>query len=83
MAANYQPPDGEDGALSSLNEAIDALNLAKGSNTITPAKAAFSAVTTLLSTISKVCFHPLHVDQLLDNVYRTRWSTKWTLSNWV
>ena len=71
-AKGYQRLDGEDGALSSLNQAIDALNLAKGSSTIAPAKAAFSAVTTLLSTISKVRFHPLHVGKLLDNVYRTR-----------
>ena len=72
MAANYQRPKGEDGAFSSLNEAIDALNHAKGSS-ITPAKAAFGAIDNLLCTI-RVGFHPVHVGRLLanSNVHRIR-----------
>lgn len=43
-----------------------------------PAKAAFGAVSVVLTMI-RVRFLPLHVDRLLDNLYRTPWSTKRTM----
>ena len=54
MAAKSQRPNGRNGALSSLNVAIDILNLAKEVSSITPAKAAFGSVSILLTMI-KVC----------------------------
>ena len=51
MATEPQRPSGQDGALSSLNAAIDALNLAKSVSSITPAKAAFDSTGVLLSAI--------------------------------
>jgi len=54
MDANSQRPKG-DGVLSSLNVAIEALNLAKEVSVIAPAKAAFGSVSVLLTMI-RVCF---------------------------
>jgi len=51
MATKSQQPKGRDGALSSLNMAIDALNLAKEVSSITPAKAVFGTVSILLTMI--------------------------------
>ena len=62
MAPNPQHPKCQDGVLSSLNAAIDAMNLAKDVMGITPAKAAFGAVSATLTTI-KVCFPLVPVEQ--------------------
>jgi hypothetical protein len=51
MDANSQRPKGRDSALSSLNVAIDAMNLAKDIVDIAPAKAAFGSVGALLTMI--------------------------------
>jgi len=51
MTTKTQQPEGRDGVLSSLNFAIDGLNLAKELSTITPAKAVFGSVGILLTTI--------------------------------
>jgi len=51
MAAKSQRPKGRDGTLSSLNVAIDGLNLAKEISSITPAKAVFGSVAILLTMI--------------------------------
>jgi len=51
MATKSQRPKGQDGVLSSLNVAIDALNLAKSVSSITPAEAVFDSTSVLLSTI--------------------------------
>ena len=51
MATKSQRPKGRDGILSSLNMAIDALNLAKELSSITPAKAVFGSVSILLTMI--------------------------------
>ena len=56
MAAKPQPPKGRDGTLSSLNIAIEAMNLAKEVSSITPAKAVFGSVSILLAMV-RVCFH--------------------------
>jgi len=61
MDANSQRPKGRDSVLSSLNMALEALNLAKEISGITPAKAAFGSVGVLLAMI-RVCFH-----QFCDN----------------
>ena len=71
MTDKSQRPKGQDGALSSLNAAIDALNLAKEASSITPAKAAFGSASVLLTTI-RVDFLPVHVGLLLTNVCRTQ-----------
>ena len=57
MATKFQRPKGREGALSLLNAAIDAVNLAKEASSITPAKAAFGAAGVLLTMI-KVRFLP-------------------------
>ena len=51
MDATPQRPKGRDRVLSSLNVAIDALNLAKDVSAIPPAQAAFGAVSALLTMI--------------------------------
>jgi len=51
MDANSQRQKGRGGALSSLNVAIEALNLAKEISDITPAKAAFGSVSVLLTMV--------------------------------
>ena len=48
MTSNLEPQKGKD---TGLNATIDALNLAKATSSITPAKASFGSVSTLLTTI--------------------------------
>jgi len=55
MQAKSQRPKGRDGAISSLNVAIEGLNLAKEVASVTPAKAVFGSVSILLVMI-RVCF---------------------------
>jgi len=55
MAADPQRPKGRDGTLTSLNIAIEAMNLAKEVSSVTPAKAVFGSVSILL-TMVKVRF---------------------------
>jgi hypothetical protein len=54
METEPQRPEGREGAISALNEAIEALNPAKVSS-FPPAKAVFGSVTVLL-TLIRVCF---------------------------
>jgi len=51
MADDSKRPKGRDGVLSSLNVAIDGLNLAKEISSITPAKAVFGSAAILLTMI--------------------------------
>ena len=51
MDADSQRQKRRDGTLSSLNVAIEAVNLAKEVSSITPAKAVFGSVSVLLSMI--------------------------------
>jgi len=51
MATGSQQSNGRDGVYSSLNVAIDALNLAKEVSSIAPAKAVFGTVSVLLTMI--------------------------------
>ena len=51
MEAKPQRPKGRDGSLSSLNVAIEAMNLAKEVSSITPAKAVFGSVSILLAMV--------------------------------
>ena len=51
MTDKSQQPKGRDGVLSTLNLAIDGLNLAKEVSSVTPAKAAFGTVAILLAMI--------------------------------
>jgi len=51
MAANSQRPRRQDGVLSTLNVAIDVLNLAKEVSSVTPAKAVFGSVSVLLTMV--------------------------------
>jgi len=55
MADKSQRPKGRDGVHSSLNVAIDGLNLAKEVSNIIPAGAVFASVAILLIMI-RVCF---------------------------
>ena len=70
MATKSQRPKGDD-ALSSLNKAIDVLNRAKEATSVMPAKVAFTSASVLITMI-RVGFPPVHVGLLLANVYRTR-----------
>ena len=51
MDANSRREKWQDGILSSLNAAIEAMNLAKEVASITPAKAVFGSVSALLTMI--------------------------------
>jgi len=51
MTDKSQQPKERDGVLSSLNVAIEGLNLAKELSSITPAKAVFGSVSVLLIMI--------------------------------
>jgi len=51
MEAEPQRPRGGDNDISALNAAIEALNLAKESSSITPAKAVFGSVSVILAMI--------------------------------
>ena len=51
MADNSQQPEGHDAVVSSLNMAIDGLNLAKEVSSATPAKAVFGSVAVLLTMV--------------------------------
>ena len=63
MDADSQPRKGRDGALSLLSAAIEAVHLANDLSSITPAKAVFVSVGTLLTTIRVRI--PLFSDDLL------------------
>ena len=58
MTDKSQQPKGRDGVLSTLNLAIDGLNLAKEVSSVTPAKAAFGTVVILLAMIRVSPFSP-------------------------
>jgi len=51
MQANSQQPKGRNGTISSLNIAIEGLNLAKEVSSVTPAKAVFGSASLLLTMI--------------------------------
>ena len=51
MEAKLQRSKGRDGTISSLNTAIEAMNLAKEISSITPAKAVFGSVSILLMMV--------------------------------
>ena len=51
MEADSKQKKRQEGIISSLNAAIEAMNLAKGVATVTPAKAVFSSVSILLTMI--------------------------------
>ena len=55
MDADSQQPKRRDGALSALNTAIEAMNLAKEVSSVTPAKAVFGSVSILLTMIRVRC----------------------------
>ena len=81
MVAKSQRPKGLDGALSSLNLAIDALNLAKEISSATPAKVVFGSVSVLLAMI-RVCFLVFCGSEVPDSgVSRILCPTSWTMSN--
>ena len=54
MEAKSQQPKGREDAISALNEAIKALDLAKELSSIAPAKTVFGSINTLL-TLIRVC----------------------------
>ena len=58
MDTKPQQPKGRGGTLSSLNVAIETMNLAKEISSITPAKAVFGSVSILLTMI-RVRFFPV------------------------
>jgi hypothetical protein len=64
MEAKSQRPKGRNGALSSLNMAIEAMNLAKEISSVTPAKAVFGSVSALLIMIRVRFF--LSCDEVLQ-----------------
>ena len=75
MESKSQRPNGREGTVSALNAAIEALNLVKELSSITPAKAVYGTVSTLLATI-RVCFPALLQRFTLDShLARIRRST--------
>ena len=68
MTTESQRPKGREGAFSSLDAAIEAMNHAETISSIPPAKAAFGSARDLLTTI-RVGFLLVYVGRLLANVY--------------
>ena len=83
MHLKAQQPKHRDVALSSLNVAIDAINIMKDVMEGTPAKAAFASISVIL-TMTRVGLLLIRLDQPQVNVYRIICSTKSTLlsSGW-
>ena len=71
MDTKFQRPKGRDSALSSLNMAIETLNLAKDISGIAPVKAALGSVSVLL-TMVRVRSLPLQSDVQRSHESRTR-----------
>jgi len=71
MAAKSRQQKGSDGALSSLNGAIEALDLARENSGITQARTAFGSVGALLVVI-RVGFLLAPINQPLANVVYRR-----------
>ena len=71
MNPKSQQQKQRDTTLSSLNAAIETLNIAKDVLSMTPAKAALGSVTVILTMI-RVGFLPSHVSRYSANVSRTR-----------
>jgi len=67
MDPKSQRPKHRDVAFSSLNAAVEALNLAKELSSFTPAKAVFGTVSAIL-TIIRVSFLPVCVERLRDEM---------------
>ena len=80
MTDKSQHPRGREGVLSTLNLAIDGLNLAKEVSSVTPAKVAFGTVAIFLTMIR---VSPLlsYNDTAGSCIARTRWLTNGTTSN--
>ena len=56
-------PKAQEGVISTLNAAIEAMNLAKELSSITPARAVFGSISVVL-TMTRVSFLPVCVDRL-------------------
>jgi len=67
MATKSQQSNRRDVALSSLNAAVQAVNLAKELSSVTPAKAVFGTVSVILTMI-KVSFLTVCVERLRDEM---------------
>jgi len=65
MATKSQPPKYRDATLSSLNAAVEALNLVKELASVTPAKAVFGTVSIILTMI-RVSFPLVCIERLED-----------------
>ena len=63
MENESQRPKEQEGVISGLNAAIEAMNLAKELSSITPAKAVFGSVSVIL-TMTRVSFLLVCVDRL-------------------
>jgi len=70
MNTNSQRPNREDRALSSLNAAIEAMTTAKDAMGMITARGAFASVSVIL-TMTRVSFLPIHVGLSLNHVCRT------------
>jgi len=68
MEAESQRPKEREGAISALDAAIEAMNLAKELSSITPAKAVFGSVSVVL-TMTRVSFLPACVDRSRAEMY--------------
>ena len=66
MATKSQRPKGREGPISSLDVAINNLNLVKDASSITPVRVAFNSASALL-TVIRVGFLPVRVGRLLVN----------------
>ena len=69
--SSRQPAQGQNSTLSTLNEAIQDLNLARNATSPTPAKAVCGSVSALLTTI-RVRVPPAYTSQPPAEVHRTR-----------
>ena len=71
METKFKRPKGPDGALYSLNAAINNVDLARDTTSVKPAKDTFGSASVLLTTI-RVRFLLAHAVRLLTDVVRIR-----------
>jgi len=68
MEAESQRPKEQEGSVTALNAAIEAVNLAKELSSITPAKAVFGSVSVVLTMIRVSSVFPLLIVYRLKSI---------------
>ena len=82
MEIKSRRQNGRGGGISSLNSAIDALELARDAASVEPVKEAFRSAVSLLATIKVGSPKPMLMDRTFTDVLRRNRRVNRTASNW-